>query len=140
MSCKCKNENSIKLGYLAYKFSGDPTENTKIARDMALRIMQKHPDIWVIVPHFTVDGLLDGTVEWTGKTDKQCKFTKERRLLGGLGSVMIISKIDILILGCEPEYAVSSGVTWEWVITHFLNRSYRKDNPIEITTYEEMVK
>lgn len=134
----------VKLAYLAYSFtggvhgSGSPTENTERARKWALEIMKKHPDIYVIVPHYCVDAILDGTVTWDMRKLKE--FSKERRKMGGMLSVMLVSRCDIFILGCPPEYKYSHGVTWEWVLVHTLNATTRKDNPIKIVTIEEMLK
>jgi hypothetical protein len=125
------------MAYLAYKFSGNPTENTKMARQMALKLMKIHPDWFVIVPHFAVDGMLDGTVNWNDKTSN---FTRWRRNRAGMMSVAFLSNADILVLGCEPTYKQSSGVTWEHIITQVLNLSYRRDNPIKIIKYEVAVK
>jgi len=125
------------LVYLAFAFSGDPTENTKKAREMALILMTEHPDWFVIVPHYTVDALLDGTLDWRSMTEKD--FSQERRRLGGVGSLAFVYRCDILILGCDPTYGKSSGVTWEWISAQLLNQSYRKDNPIEILYAEDLL-
>jgi hypothetical protein len=123
------------LAYLAFAFSQDPTGCTKKAREMAITIMKEHPDWTVIVPHYTVDALLDGIVNW----DKNMKFSKWRRGQGAIMCLAILSHIDILILGCEPEYSSSSGVTWEWTHARLLNQSYRKDNPIEIFSIKDLI-
>jgi len=129
--------NGPIVAYLAYKFSYDPTKNTAEARKMAINIMKKHPDWFVIVPHYTCDAMLDGTVNWRKHWSN---FDKWRRLQAGKMSFAFLSKCDMLILGCEPEYSESHGVTWEYIFTQILNASYRKDNPIKVIRYEEALK
>lgn len=121
------------LVYLAYKFSNDPTLNTKVARVMAIKIMEKHPNWFVIVPHFTVDAMLDGVVNW----DKDFYFSEQRRGQAGLMCIGILSRCNKVVLGCDPTYEHSSGVTWEWMFIRLLNMSYKKDNPIEVLTLKE---
>jgi len=127
-----------KLVYLAFAFSGDPTENTKKVREMALILMVEHPDWFIFVPHYAVDALLDGTINWEGR-DIEKDFNQERRQLGGIRSLAWVYRCDILILGCDPTYGKSSGVTWEWISAQLLNQSYRKDNPIEIMYAEDLL-
>ena len=130
-----------RLAYLAFSFSGGPhgmgtpSDNLERARRIAKLIMLESPDIFVIVPHYAVDAMLDGTITWKEKHE----FGEWRRLQGGLMSLAFLARCDILILGCPPEYKYSHGVTWEWIFTQLLNRSYRKDNPIEILYAEDMI-
>lgn len=124
--------------YLAYAFSNNPTKNTAKAREMAIALMKKHPDWFIICPHVAIDVLLDGTLDWTqmGKED----FSRWRRTQAGMMSLAFLTKVDIMVLGCEPSYGGSSGVTWEHIFVNVLNRSYRRNNPIKIMTYEEAMK
>jgi len=124
--------------YLAYAFSSNPTKNTKKARDMAIKLMRKHKDWFVICPHIAIDTLLDGTLDWTHMGTED--FSRWRRTQAGMMSLAFLSKADILVLGCEPTYGGSSGVTWEHIFAQVSNRSYRKDNPIIIMTYKEAMK
>lgn len=130
-----------KLAYFAYSFTGGKhgtgtaSSNTKWAGQMAKKIMEKHPDVFVLVPHYAVDAMLDGTITWRRKD-----WDERRRMYGGMMSLALVAKCDIFILGCPPEYKYSHGVTWEWVFVNLLNRSWRKDNPIKIVTLEEMMK
>ena len=126
------------LVYLAYAFSNDPTNNTKKAREMALSLMKKHPDWFIISPHYAVDALLDGTVDWTGMGEKD--FGKWRRTQAGLMAAGFMSRCDIIVLGCNPNYGASSGVTWENIIAKLLNMSWRRDDNIKIITYQEAIK
>ena len=134
---KGMNEAPIVV-YFAYMFSSNPTENTKKARDMVIKLMKKHPEWFVICPHIAIDVLLDGTLDWTGMGSKD--FSRWRRTQAGMMSLAFLSKSDIMVLGCEPSYGGSSGVTWEHIFANVLNRSWRKDNPIIIMTYEEAMK
>jgi len=131
-----KNKPPV-LVYLAYKFSGKPTENTEKARQMAITLMKHRPDWFVILPHYAIDAMLDGVVDWGTNFDN---FTAWRRTQAGMMSIAFLSKADIMVLGCEPTYKSSSGVTWEHVIAKVLNLSYRKKNPIKIITYKEAMK
>lgn len=130
-----------RIAYLAYSFTGGPhgagtpSDNLERARRMAKLIMIEFPDIFVIVPHYAVDAMLDGTITWEEKHE----FDEYRRMQGGLMSLALLSRVDMLILGCQPEYKYSHGVTWEWIFAQLLNRSYRKDNPIEIKYVEDMI-
>lgn len=126
----------VKIAYLAFKFSGDPTGNTEQARQMAIQIMKKHPDWFVFVPHYAIDALLDGTIKWKGKTN----FSKWRRSQAGIMCIGFLTRSDILILGCEPTYENSSGVTWEFTFTSFFNQTFRKNSPLKIMSYEEAIK
>lgn len=127
------------LVYLAYAFSSNPTRNTKEAREMAIALMKKHPDWIIICPHYAVDALLDGTIDWARKLGEK-DFTKWRRTQAGLMAAGILSRCDIMVLGCEPTYNVSSGVTWENIISILLSISWRRENPIKVMTYEEAMK
>jgi len=123
------------LVYLSYKFSDSPTLNTKIARVMAIKIMENHPDWFVIVPHFAIDALLDGVVDWK----KNFNFSEWRRGQAGLMAIGLLSRCDKMILGCTPTYEHSAGVTWEWMFVRLLNMSYKKDKPIEILTMRDAI-
>jgi hypothetical protein len=123
------------LVYLSYKFSNDPTFNTKVARLLALKIMEKHPEWYVLVPHFCVDAMLDGVVKWK----EGFKFSEWRRGRAGLMAIAFLSRCDKVILGCEPTYEQSAGVTWEWNFVKLLNSSWRKDNPIEIIHLKDAI-
>lgn len=130
----------ITLVYLAYKFSYDATKSTKEAREMAIALMKKHPDWIVISPHYAVDVMLDGKMSW-GKEDFELWNEDDwRRIQAGLMAAGFLSRADIMVLGCKPLYSESHGVTWEYIIANMLNYSYRKDNPIKIMTYEEVMK
>ena len=128
--------NSPIVVYLAYKFTYNPTKNTAKARRMAIKIMKRHPDWFVIVPHYTCDAMLDGKVTW----NKDSNFSEWRRSQAGKMSLAFISKCDILVLGCKPNYKQSSGVTWEYLFVNIINDSYRKDNPIKVITYKEALE
>lgn len=123
------------LVYLAFLFSSDPTGNTKKAREMALILMNEHPDWLVISPHYAVDVLLDDTVSW----EKNQKFSDWRRGQAGFMALGFVFRCDILVLGCDPNYDKSTGVTWEWIAARLLNQSYRKDNPIEILYAKDLI-
>lgn len=124
--------------YLAFSFSNSPTDNTKKAREMVIELMKKHPDWLVFCPHYAIDALLDGKIDWTGMKEKD--FSQWRRTQAGLMAAGFMSRSNILVLGCNPTYGVSSGVTWEHIIAKLLNMSWRRDNPIKIITYEEAIK
>jgi hypothetical protein len=123
--------------YLAFAFSGNPTENTRKEREMALKLMDIHPDWFILSPHFAIDVLLDGCLDW-GK--RKSNFTQERRIKAGMMCLAFLFKSDIMILGCEPTYKESPGVTWEYVIVRLWNESFRRDNPIKIITLKEALK
>jgi len=123
------------LVYFAFAFSGDPTENTKKVREMTLILMKEHPDWFFIVPHYAVDVLLDGTCVWT----KDFEFSEWRRGQAGSTCIGLLYRCDKIILGCDPTYGKSSGVTWEWITVRVLNQSYRKDSPIEILFAKDLI-
>jgi len=125
------------LVYLAYKFSGDATENTKEARRMAITLMKHHLNWFVLLPHYAIDAMLDGTIDW-GKYFNN--FTEWRRTRAGMMSIAFVMRCDIMVLGCKPDYQNSHGVTWEHIVARVMNLSYRKDNPIKIITYKEAMK
>ena len=129
------------LVYLSYKFSGNPTKNTERARDMSMKLMKKHPDWFVFCPHYSIDALLDGKVIWEEK-DKEVwdKDDAWRRFQAGYMSAGFLLRCDIMVLGCEPIYSESHGVTWETIIANVINVSYRRNNPIEIITYKEAME
>ena len=124
--------------YLAFAFSNDPTGNTKKAREMTITLMKKHPDWFVFCPHYAIDAMLDGIIDWTGMEEKD--FGEWRRTQAGLMAAGFLSRCDIMVLGCDPNYGKSSGVTWENIIAKLLNISWRRNNPIKIITYEEAMK
>lgn len=126
------------LAYLAFSFSNDPTGNTEKARKMAIALMKKHPDWFVLCPHYAVDALLDGTIDWSGMKGED--FGDWRRTQAGLMAAGFMSRCEIFVLGCNPRYKSSSGVTWENIIAKLLNMSWRRDNPIKVMTYEEAMK
>ena len=129
--------NSPILVYLAYKFSYNATQSTKEARDMAITLMRKHPDWIILSPHYAVDVLLDGKLEWGEEDLKKWNTDDWRRFQAGFMAAGFLSRCDIMVLGCEPRYSESHGVTWEFIIANMLNVSWRKDNPIKIMKYEE---
>jgi hypothetical protein len=133
-------DNPPTLVYLAYKFSYNPTENTKEAREMALNLMKKHPDWIVFCPHFGIDVLLDGKMEWTEKDVGLWNQDDWRRMQAGLMAAGFLSRCDIMVLGCAPTYSESHGVTWEFIIANLLNRSYRRSNPIKIMHIHEAMR
>lgn len=126
-----------RIVYLAYKFSRDPTKNTQEARTMALELMKRHNDWFIIVPHYAVDALLDGTLDWKGQ---ESNFDEWRRTKAGMMCLAFLTKADIVILGCEPVYEKSSGVTWEYTFLQMLNQSYRRKHPIKVLTFEEAMR
>ena len=79
-------EVKMKIGYLAYPYRSDPQGNTMKVRRLALRLMKRHPTLFLIVPHFTVDNLLEGS-----------KF-HERAIDYCLA---LVEKADLLILGTK---------------------------------------
>ena len=127
--------NSPTIAYLAFAFSKNPTVMTQKAHLLALKIMEKRPDWFVLVPHFAVDAMLDGVVDWK----KDYCFDENRRMIGGLMSLAFLSNAHILILGIEPKYEYSSGVTWENIFVHLLNKSWRKNNPIQIVRVKDII-
>ena len=104
---------------------------------MAIKLMKRHPSWFVIVPHYAIDAMLDGTVDWA---DASTNFTEWRRTRAGMMSIAFLSCANIMVLGCNPTYKNSSGVTWEHVIAQVMNLSYRKDNPLKIMTYKEALE
>lgn len=128
--------NEPTLVYFAYKFSCDPTENTEKARLMSIELMKNHPDWIVICPHYTIDALFDGCVNWDEKKIDVENLPVWKRGYMGIG---ILSRCDIMVLGCPPTYKESAGVTWEFIFAKLLNDSWRKNNPIKIMTYEDAI-
>ena len=124
--------------YLSFAFSNDPTGNTKKAREMTIALIKKHPDWLVFCPHYSIDAMLDGKVDWTGMKEKD--FGEWRRTQAGLMAAGFLSRADIIVLGCNPTYGASSGVTWEYIIAKLLNISWRQDNQIKIMTYGDAMK
>jgi hypothetical protein len=133
--------NKPIMAYLAFSFSGSvhgmglPKSNTERARRLALAIMEEKPEWCVLVPHYAIDAMLDGTNKWA----KGTKFSEDRRKLGGIMSLNFLSNSDILILGCDPVYKISHGVTWEYVFANLLNESWRAKNPIEIIYAKDII-
>lgn len=104
------------LAYIAYPYAKpNPKENTEKVRKIATKIMKKYPNIFVIVPHTAVDVTLFGDIP-----DEFEDRPIEDNLLAIQLEYTILSKIDLLILGCDLDYTTSSGMVWEVAFIQWL--------------------
>lgn len=116
------------LAYLMYPFSsGDSNQNTMEARELALRIMKRHPQLTILVPHYTIDAFLMHTLDFVAyKDEHKGDFDIEKHLDAGCMCYGIISKVDVVILGAKLDYRKSAGMVWERAYEEFLNRTREK--------------
>lgn len=114
------NKGKSILAYLAYPYSSDPEGNTKKGCAIASRIMAKHPNIFVILPHTAVDITLFG--DFTERKGEHC--THDHELAAGL-EYIIFDKIDMFIIG--TDYGdMSPGMIWEHSYVMKLNRERKR--------------
>lgn len=127
-----KISNKPKMAYIAYPYARpNPRENMEKVRKIATAIMKKHPNIFVIVPHTAVDVTLFGEIP-----EKVAKHPVEHHLFACKLEYTILSKIDIFILGCELDFATSSGMIWEMAFVQWLQTQGKK---ITIVHAEELL-
>lgn len=121
------------LAYIAYPYAKpNPRENTEKVRAIASEIMKKYPNIFVIVPHTAVDITLFGEIP-----DVFEDHPLEDNLLAIQLEYTILSKIELLILGCDLDYSNSSGMVWEAAFVRWLQTQGKN---IVIAHAEELLK
>ena len=126
------NEGRPVLAYLCYPYSKDPKGNTLKVRKLACRIMEKHPNMFIIVPHTAVDMTLFGEFHERPKIHSTKDHEDAERC-----EYVILSKIDLFIIG--TSYAeMSSGMTWEHTFVEKLNRERKRK--IDIKFAKELLE
>lgn len=101
--------NNGILAYLTYPYSDNPQKRTAEATAIARKIMKKHKNIFVIVPHTAVDLTLFGDAPKDVKEHKM-----EDHIIAVILEYTILSKIDMLILGHKLDWEISEGMCWEY--------------------------
>jgi len=90
-------EKPLKVAYLAYPYTDNPSKRTKESLRIAKKLVRKHPEIVPIIPHLHFDVFQDAVdPNWIP-----------------VWELKIISKCDMLILCLPLEYSVSAGMVWE---------------------------
>lgn len=128
------------LAYLMYPFSrGNSNVNTREARKLALQIMEKHPQLTILIPHYCIDAFLMHTLDFEAyKKGHGNDFDLKKHLDAGCMCYGIISKVDVIILGEKLDYTKSAGMVWERAFEEFLNRTREKQ--ILIITAKELLE
>lgn len=98
-------EINMKLAYMTYPLSSNYRKNRKEALDLSLKIMEKNPDLFIIIAHTT--------------TQTSEKVEKYRSLMFDLA---IIQKSDMVILGKPLDYNESAGCCWEYGYARILKK------------------
>ena len=128
----CKLENRPYLAYLSYPFSRNPIKFGEEACSIARKIMIKHPNVFVIVPHTAVDVTVFGPLK-----EKITDYNNKDHTLSSQLEFTILSKIDIFIQGVPDDPSVSMGCIWEHSFVCWLNRVRKRQ--ILLTTPEKIL-
>ena len=129
---KFKSLNYPLIGYLSYPFSANPRKFTKEVCKSAKEIMFKYPNIFIIVPHTSVDYTLYGPPRKRIQDYGQRDHTIAAQL-----EFSILWNIDIFIQGVPDNPLVSMGCIWEHSFVQWLN-SWRKKQIIIIMLVDMM--
>ena len=121
------------MAYISYPFSRDPRGLTKEVCVYAKKIMEKFPNIFVIVPHTAVDFTMFGEPK-----EKITDYGERDHSLAPQIEFTILSKIDLFIQGVPDDPTVSTGCIWEHAFVEWLN-TWRK-RKIIIIILAEMLK
>ena len=121
------------MAYLSYPFSRDPRGFTKEVCIHAKKIMEKYPNIFIIVPHTAVDVTMFGEPK-----EKITDYGARDHSLAPQLEFTILSKIDMFIQGVPDDPTVSMGCIWEHSFVQWLNTWRRRK--IMIVTLKEILK
>jgi hypothetical protein len=128
---KIPNKNLI--AYLSYPFSKNPKGLTEEVCVYAKKIMEKFPNMFIIVPHTAVDITMFGPPR-----EKITDYELRDHSLAPQLEFTILSKIDVFIQGVPDNPTVSAGCIWEHAFCLWLN-TWRK-RKIIIVTLKEILK
>lgn len=120
------------MAYLSYPFSSNPKVMTEKACNIGKKIMEKHPNIFVIVPHTSVDITMFGPPR-----DSVKDYGPREHSLAPQIEFTILSKIDMFIMGVPDDPSVSMGCIWEHAFCLWLNKIRKKQ--IIIITPEDLL-
>lgn len=121
-----------KIAYLSYPYSDDPRGRTDEVMKLAQKIMKKHPELFIIVPHTAVDLTYFGEIP-----GKITDHNQADHLLAPVMEFIILSKIDMFILGRPLSVEISKGMIWEWAFCRWRQLNGEK---VEIVTAEELME
>jgi len=79
--------------------------------DLAEQIIEKHPEIELIVPHIAFDQLIGKFIKDGNWWRFICDWEYE-----------IISRCDLFIIGHQLDPKISSGMIWEWSFAKRFNK------------------
>jgi len=119
------------IGYLAYPFFNNPEKNSEEVRYLALKLMEKYPNLFIIVPHFAVGALV------LGEIPDRPSFSAEDNFNAGVMELNILSKVDFFIIGKDLDYHESAGCCWEYIFCRWRQSHGEK---ILITTARELLE
>jgi len=110
----------MKMAYLSYPYTDNPPVRIAEVTRIAHKIMEKHKDIVLIVPHLAIDSMIEPFIK-----NKDYLFV-------AVWELELIKRCDILILGCPLDYGLSPGMVWEWAYAKLLGK--------EIVEAKELMK
>jgi hypothetical protein len=119
------------MAYLSYPFSSNPKGHTEKVCRYAKILMERYPNMFIIVPHSAVDYTLYGPPR-----EKITDYEARDHTIAAQLEFTILSKIDLFIQGVPDNPAVSMGCIWEHSFVQWIN-SWRKKKII-IVTLEEL--
>lgn len=90
------------LAYCTFPLTSDPEANSIKAQRLALKLMEKYPNLCVIIAHST--------------TQPSESISKYRSIFF---DITIISRCDLFIIGKKVPYKDSCGSVWEHQIAKF---------------------
>ena len=113
--------NKCYIAYLSFPFSSNPRDMTEKACLIGRKIMEKYPNIFVVVPHSSVDITMFGP-------PRECMkdYGAREHSLAPQIEFTILSKIDIFIQGVPDDPSISMGCIWEHSFVLWLNRTRKK--------------
>lgn len=115
----------MKLYYFSYPFSDRPASRTEEASRIASEIVQKHSDIFLIVPHLTFNPL------WADRNNPE----RNVRILQA--EIEMIRRCDGLMIGVQDLKDLSPGMTWEISFARSMGKPILDINLLELDLREE---
>jgi len=107
----------VYIVYCSYPYTDDPVKRTKEIKAWAIKILKRHNDLVLLIPHFVFDAVLD--------FPKGYGVAVEFNM--GLHELVLIQRMDIFAY--HPD-EISAGVIWE--------KSSAEKDGVPILTYQQL--
>lgn len=102
----------MKIAYISYPYKDNPVKRTEQITKITQAIIEKtHGDIFIFVPHITIDAIIKPFIDNNTWWKFILKWEYE-----------IMTRADLFIVGRELDINVSAGMIWEWSYAKFINK------------------